>query len=376
MDGKVLFWQWNSFMGKGVEQAFHNLDVAYDTFYRCIENWEEDENFAEELASRLRRKEYQTVFSINFCPIIAEVCENKKIKYVAWVYDSPMNIRNLEAMNLSYTDVWIFDRGTVEQYNRQGYQCRHLPLAVSPMIFKENIHTWNKKNEISFVGKMYQTDYAKYLAFLPEYRKGYLNGLLAVQGKLYGAYLLEEVLTDTFMRELNAEFVENSDGKIKIEKRELEFLLASEVTARERFSLLTLLAGHRQVDVYSDETNVVEKAKNHGYVDYYSQMPDIFANSRINLNISLKAIRTGIPLRVIDIMGCGGFVLSNYQEEIMEYMHPGTDCEVYESLEDAYYKAEFYLKNEELRQKIAQNGLELMQREFTFENRVKTLLDL
>lgn len=376
MSRKILFWQWNSFMGRGVEQAFHNLNLAYDTFYRCIDNWEEDENFSEQLESRLQTKEYQVVFSINFCPVIAEVCENNKIKYIAWVYDSPMNIRNLEAMNLSYTSVWIFDRGMVEQYNRLGYRCRHLPLAVSPQIFKESIRAWDRQNEIAFVGKLYQTDYAKYMAFLPEYRKGYLNGLLAVQGKMYGAYLLEEVLTDAFMEELNAEFAEHSDGQIQLGRREFEFLLASEVTARERFSLLSLLAGHHGVDVYSDESEVVGKARRHGYVDYYSEMPGIFANTKINLNISLKAIRTGIPLRVIDIMGCGGFVLSNYQEEIMEYMHPGIDCEVYESLEDAYYKAEFYLKNEELRQKIAQGGAELMQKEFTFEDRVKTLLDL
>ena len=60
----------------------------------------------------------------------------------------------------------------------------------------------------------------------------------------------------------------------------------------------------------------------------------------------------------------------------MEYMHPGIDCEVYESLEDAYYKTEFYLKNDELRQKIAQNGLELVKRDFTFEDRIKTLLNI
>ena len=95
-------------------------------------------------------------------------------------------------------------------------------------------------------------------------------------------------------------------------------------------------------------------------------MPEVFANSKVNLNISLKAIRTGIPLRVIDVMGCGGFVLSNYQEEILEYMHPGVDCEVYE----------FYLKNEKIREKIAQNGLELVRRDFTFEDRVKVLLEL
>ena len=376
MSRKVLFWQWNSFMAKGIERAFQRLNISYDTYYRILEDWEKDADFAQVLEEKLRGKEYSTVFSVNFCPLIAEVCENNKIRYVAWVYDSPMNIRNLEAMNLPYTSVWIFDRGMVEEYNRCGYRCRHLPLAVSPEIFQENSSVWDTLNEISFVGKLYQTDYLKYLSFLPEYRRGYLNGLLAVQEKMYGAYLLNDILTDDFMGDVNQEFSKSSDGKLELEKEQLEFLLASEVTSRERYSLLKLLAAHHQVDIYADDAHTVEGARVHGYIDYYTKMPEIFANSRVNLNISLKAIRTGIPLRVVDIMGSGGFVLSNYQEEILEYMHPGIDCEVYESLEDAYYKAEFYLKNEALRQKIAWKGLELVKRDFTFEDRVKALLEL
>ena len=376
MSGKVLFWQWNSFMAKGIERAFQRLNISYDTYYRILGDWEEDADFAQMLEEKLQGKQYKAVFSINFCPIIAEVCEHNKIRYVAWVYDSPMNIRNLEAMNLSYTVVWIFDRGIVEEYNRRGYRCRHLPLAVSPEIFQENSKVWDTPNEISFVGKLYQTDYLKYLSFLPEYRRGYLNGLLAVQGKMYGAYLLDEILTEDFMGDVNQEFLKSSDGGLELEKEQLEFLLASEVTSRERYSLLKLLAAHHQVDIYSDDAHTMEGIRGHGYIDYYTKMPEVFANSRVNLNISLKAIRTGIPLRVIDIMGSGGFVLSNYQEEILEYMHPGIDCEVYESLEDAYYKAEFYLKNEELRQQIAWNGLELVRRDFTFEDRVKALLEL
>lgn len=41
----------------------------------------------------------------------------------------------------------------------------------------------------------------------------------------------------------------------------------------------------------------IDNLKVHGPVDYYKQMPYIFKLSDINLNISLKSIRTGIPLR-------------------------------------------------------------------------------
>ena len=116
-------------------------------------------------------------------------------------------------------------------------------------------------------------------------------------------------------------------------RRELEFMLACETTGRERYLALALLSKHFQVDLYSNNRDDrLKDVRYRGYADYYTQMPQIFASSRINLNISLKTIRTGIPLRVIDVMGCGGFVLTNYQHEITEYFAVGEECVVYENI--------------------------------------------
>lgn len=82
----------------------------------------------------------------------------------------------------------------------------------------------------------------------------------------------------------------------------------------------------------------------------------MFACSKINLNPSLRIIQTGIPQRALDIMGAGGFLLSNYQEELMEYYENEKDMAVYDSYGDAMEKIEFYLKHEELRRHIAENG--------------------
>lgn len=88
-----------------------------------------------------------------------------------------------------------------------------------------------------------------------------------------------------------------------------------------------MLSNHFKVDLYStDKENSLPNINFRGYADYYAQMPQIFYGSKINLNISLKTIRTGISLRVIDILGCNGFVITNYQEEIAEYFKVGEEC--------------------------------------------------
>ena len=99
---KLLFWQWHSFMGKGVERALRKLEVEYDTFFYQMKDWEEDEIFAEQLESRLATGQYNIMFSINFNPIISEVCEMHHIAYRAWVYDSPIHIRNLTPLKNTY----------------------------------------------------------------------------------------------------------------------------------------------------------------------------------------------------------------------------------------------------------------------------------
>ena len=75
------------------------------------------------------------------------------------------------------------------------------------------------------------------------------------------------------------------------------------------------------------------------------------------MNISVKGIQTGIPQRAFDIMASGGFLLSNYQQELVEYFPP-EEIAVYESMEDAVEKCRFYLNNDDIREKMATSARE------------------
>lgn len=105
-------------------------------------------------------------------------------------------------------------------------------------------------------------------------------------------------------------------------------------------------------------------------------MPSVFHNSKINLNITLKTIQTGIPLRAWDILGCGGFLLSNFQQELCEYFIPGEDFIYYESIDDATEKAAYFLTHENERKEIAHNAFEKIAASHTFHHRVQTMFDL
>ena len=110
-----------------------------------------------------------------------------------------------------------------------------------------------------------------------------------------------------------------------------------------------------------------------GLVDYVREMPLVFKCSRINLNITLRTIKCGIPQRVLDIMGCGALVLTNYQKDMEQYFTDGKDILIYTSMEEALDKCRFYLKNEKEAEKIRKNSFQLVKDRFSFEHQLNII---
>lgn len=373
---KILFYQWYSFMNPGIEKAFKQLEIQYDILYYQQTDWEEDAIFEEKIEKQIQDNVYDAVFSVNFAPVISKVCQHRGIRYISWVYDSPMHIRNIEVMKNSCNEIYMFDWGQVQEYKKLGVNMEHLPLAVDSEIFNLPMNDEIIKKysaQISLVGKMYTTDYPKYTSPLSTETKKLLNDMISSQRDVYNDCFIPELLTDELLQKINAEYAK-AGLDFYIEKRELEYMMLCETTSRERTVILSLLSKHFDTHLYTTEKPGIDNLKVHGPVDYYKQMPYIFKLSDINLNISLKSIRTGIPLRCVDVLGCGGFLLSNYQEELVQYLEVGKDCEVYGSFEEMYEKAAFYTKHEELRKQIARNGFMKVQEIFTFRNRIEQMI--
>ena len=374
---KILFFQWQSFMNEGIERALNKLEYPYDTFFYQFTDWERDDRFCELFREKLKSQTYRCVLSVNYAPLISDICEELGVLYISWVYDSPVHIRNTESMTNSCNRIYFFDRGQAQIFEQQGICAKHLPLAVDTEVWKRAIggHPLTQKADVSMVGQLYQTQYQYFTAPLDQYERGYLEGIINAQMKIYGGYLIPELVTDKLLSSMNGVYKRVASDGFQMQRRELEYLLAQEVTGRERYLALALLSKRFDVELYSlDRDERLKDVVFCGYADYSSKMPQVFAQTRINLNISLKTIRTGIPLRILDIMGCGGFVMSNYQEELSEYFTIGQECEIYENLEDLVVKTEFYLHNEDLRRQIAVAGFEKVKRDFSFEDRIKHML--
>ncbi len=154
-------------------------------------------------------------------------------------------------------------------------------------------------------------------------------------------------------------------------------MILSKITSDERISYLNALAQYFHVTLYTGSNErLCPTASYQGTISYTDQMPAVFHKSKINLNITLRSIASGIPLRAIDIIGCGGFLLTNYQPELAEYLEPDHDFVYFESLDDLLQKADYYLSHDDEREQITRNGYEKVQALFSYETQVQKMLQL
>lgn len=79
---------------------------------------------------------------------------------------------------------------------------------------------------------------------------------------------------------------------------------------------------------------------------------------------------------MFDIMGCEGFLLTNYQAEIASLFEPGRDLVVYESFDDCLEKAGYYLAHEDERRTIAENGYRKICAHHTYDHRIAEMFEI
>ena len=163
-------------------------------------------------------------------------------------------------------------------------------------------------------------------------------------------------------------------ANLKLNRRGLAYAIESKITQAERTFLLSELSEICKVNLYAPGSatlpdGVVQK----GPVGYYDKMPLVFYYSRLNLNPTLKSIQSGIPLRALDVMACGGVLFSNYQPELAEDFEDGKEVIMYSSMEEAIEKASYYLQNEETLQRIAELGNQKVRVEYTYPDRLEKM---
>lgn len=375
---KILFYDMGSYTYHDflfyLKKAGHTCKTVY---YHFPDKFHDD-FFCERFSEYLSGESCDVVVSVNFFPLVAQLCHQYHIKYIAWCYDSPLEERLADYFHYETNYIFLFDRIEAAQYQAAGYtQVFHLPLAVNTDRLDSLAFTASQiaahSADVSFVGNLYDSPLETLLYAADGFTKGYIEGILQAQLRIYGCYLLDDLITEDLLQAVNHSFQTIGQTNLSLNHRGLTYAVATEITHLERSFLLEQCGALFDTHFYTTKPCDLSHVKLCGPVKYEDEMPCVFRHSKLNLCPALKCIQSGIPLRALDIMGAGGVLLSNYQPELAEYFEDGTDLILYESMEDAIAKADFYLKHEELRKQIAQNGHDKVKKEFSYPKRIEEL---
>lgn len=379
---KILYYTWNE---NSRDDMLETLKILGHKVIICdtpCRDYEQDGGLMSSLEKIIQKQEVDCIFSFNFFPVIARIAEQYRIKYISWIYDCPHWTMFSPAVKSVYNYIFVFDLQQYQKIQSLGVQrCYHFPLAVNTTRLSHMLKEAGGNetcHEVSFVGSLYENNLYDRINYLPEYVRGYLSGIMETQERVYGYNFVGELLTEEIIRQMNQYISMDMPEGYCVTKRELYAeMINAKITSRERAHLLHELSQRFQLTLYTaSDASLLPRVKMGGIVDYATEMPRVFRNSRINLNISLRSIRSGIPLRALDVMGAGGFLMSNYQPELAEYFDDGKELALYGSMEELMNKTAYYLAHEKERQEIADAGFRKVRELFSYEVRAAKMLDI
>ena len=382
----ILFYRYGSICEPDIIASFKHLGFNITEDTREVYNKQLlPSDCIKGLNELLKQDTYSFIFSINFFPSVSDVCNIWGIPYLCLIVDSPV----LELFSTSLANpcnkVFLFDRQLYNDFhhiNPDGIF--HIPLATN---VRDNYATATMasaadrarfSSDISFIGSLYSEKCLYNQITLPEKMRGYVDGLIEAQLLVYGYNFIEECVTPELIEafcKVRPELI-NFPDSMKVDTKAViaQHIISVKVAEQER---LRYLSEHYNVDLYTgSDTSSMPLIHNRGFAKTNTEMPIIFHQSKINLNLTAKSIRSGLSLRIFDVLGCEGFLITNYQAELPEHFNIGEDLEAYTSLDDLMGKCEYYLSHDKERREIAHNGFEKVKKYHTYDIRLTQMLEI
>ncbi|MCL2252826.1 MAG: glycosyltransferase [Lachnospiraceae bacterium] len=366
----------------------------------CIEKkevhiQEYDEQDKDDFAERLRDHYADYVITFDLSPEIAQACHEVGVPYIAWAWDSPLKELNGWFAMYPTTFAFSMDKKEMERMKAEGkghahLNYMHLAANVTQMsgliITKEDEKKY--RHDIALVASLYESAYyesyprALSRPDIPkELKERTMRDIDEYLDKMVLNWHRDSSVFDLLPEE-TAEII--ADARVDAFKsfnipnrRFYEASLARIITHRDRVRVLKELSKLYDVHLYTwSKRCIPKKVIVHDPVNSYVDAPKVYHLSKINLNITLRSIETGVPLRIFEIMSVGGFVMSNYQKDLTELFVPDKEIVLFESMEELLEKVKYYLSHEKQRAKIALAGYNKVKRCYTYPQILEKMIKI
>lgn len=433
----LLFYRTNFCTEEALLRAMQTMEVKAEVFTCPLQTAEQEEQFLPLIRQLIREKRAGAIFSFQYVRALSEACLAEGIFYLSFCCEAPALSVLADNLGNECNLIFTPDSGMIEEYRQRGaVHVFYLPLAPGlsggaagssdgPGGFGmqagtatgnaaehliEGQETCIKgqnlpgRPEISFAGSLHTECLYENLKQLPEMMVGFLDGVTAAQAQVYGYSLFADLINDSFLNTMMqvVKLAQAGDDADRYRYMIENYFLAVQTTRLERAAIAETLAEKygKKFYLYSPELrdgaeirdalehggkpggfklppgleNAIKKISLESFQLYGEPLAAVYRNSAVNLCITNRARKTGIPLNAWDILSCGGFLLCNYQQDMPELLEPGRDFAMYGSMRELLQLTEYYLSHPAERMEIAANGSRKVRSEHTWEVRVREML--
>lgn len=317
--------------------------------------------------------------------LFSRICALLKLPLVLWFVDEPFVVPEWGMKYIPETAIaFTFDRFYEKRIRSWGIPWVYtLPLGANAERLQSYRGVSGKmrgyRHPVSFVGAL---EYAKIQYLLRNISRLWPDmppGMVEVLDRTVPAYRndflsdTEEVLRNC-ARDLGVEFAFPNG----IVRQMVLSYIDREAGLRQRHEIIDSLRPFG-VRVYGEGfwEKAVGKTCYRGPVDYYSpQIAALYRSSRINLNISKYQLKTTVNQRVFDCPLCDGFLITDFREDLEEYLRIDKEVAVYRDKEELKKKVSSYLNNDRARCAIVENGKEAVLDRHTYGHRISKMADI
>lgn len=129
----------------------------------------------------------------------------------------------------------------------------------------------------------------------------------------------------------------------------------------------------KEQNLLSQQELILYKRTYRGFLQTEQELANVYFNTKVNINSTIQGT-SNLNYRVFEVLASRGFLLTDKTNDIENNFLISKELEIYENLDDLIDKTSFYLKNQEIAQKIALNGFSNIAKSHSYTARVYKIL--
>jgi hypothetical protein len=361
-----------------------DVTECLQTLGYAVFTWDIHRLSPQELDYTCQRLAPKMVVAINHTHGLAEACRALNVPLVVWEIDpSTDGVRDCSGPT-DHVYIHTYREQNVQRFNKAGFvHVQYTPLASNVNRRCPSDIPLEDGPQVCFVGtsmlEQAQLFRALFLDLWVQFSSGrpgsreqgskLLTSMLAAQRTRPRQHVIPAL-----MRKSLSEFINANRGSVK----HCPISMVSEMAAAERRLNVVARLGGEGIEVWGDPGwKSVESsgAIYRGFAGHSRELTDIYRRGLIHVDINRLYQLDIVPMRIFDIMACGGFVLAEHSPALASLFRVGEEVESWTTVDELIHKVKYYKENPAMARKIAQRGLAAVRTRHTIMGRLEYMLE-